>query len=98
MNKSYLFPRVSAACRVFEFNCSLGKKPVMACRLEFQGCIREYHVCQSIRSGSSSQVLACHREQHNRKDLFIVGAYEDATLVGHIPTSFLLCSLALFKA
>ena len=60
----------------------------MSRRFEFQSCIRGYHVYQSIWSGSSGQVLACHREPHNREDLFVVGVYEDATLVGHVPSKF----------
>ena len=42
-------------------------------------------------------MLACHREPHNRENLFAVGVYEDATLVGHVPRKF-SCVLALFKA
>ena len=67
----------------------------MSRRFEFQSCIRGYHVHQSIWSGSSSQVLACQREPHNREDLFAVGVYKDATLVGHAPRKF-SCVFLLF--
>ena len=67
----------------------------MSCRFEFQSCIRGYHIYQSIWSGSSGEVLACRREPKNREDLFAVGVYKDATLVGHVPRKF-SCVFSLF--
>ena len=67
----------------------------MSHRFEFQSCIRGYHVYQSIWSSSSGEVLACHREPHNRENLFAVGVYEDATLVGRVPNKF-SCVFLLF--
>ena len=68
----------------------------MSHRFEFQSCIRGYHVYRSIWSSSSSgEVLACHREPHNRENLFAVEVYEDATLVGRVPRKF-SCVFLLF--
>ena len=67
----------------------------MSHRFEFQSCIRGYHVYPSIWSSSSGEVLACHREPHNRENLFAVGVYEDATLVGRVPRKF-SCVYLLF--
>ena len=64
----------------------------MSHRFEFQSCIRGY-VRLSEYLEQQQQRGAC--EPHNRENLFAVGVYEDATLVGRVPRKF-SCVFLLF--
>ena len=54
-------------------------------RLEFQSCIRGFHVYKSIWTPFIGETLSCSRETSNLHDPFAVKVLKTDEIVGHLP-------------
>ena len=60
------------------------KLGIMTC-LEFQSCIRGFHVYKSIWTPFIGETLSCSRETSNLHDPFAVKVLKTDEIVGHLP-------------
>ena len=66
--------------------------------VEFDSCIRGYHVYKDVWTPTIDEVLPCRRETTNEYDPFAVMVEKSEAVVGHLPRKISsTCSLFLSK-
>ena len=66
--------------------------------LQFDSCVRGYHVYKDGWSPVRDETLACQRETGNAHDPFAVKVVKSGSIVGHLPKKDQFNVLFVFKA